>query len=119
MVRVLIPLVLTGIMVFAIVDIIVIDSSRVRHLPKPFWIVVTIALPLIGPILWFLLGREPSERREHGRMPSAPRQTTRGPVAPDDDPEFLRRLDRERAQEERIRDLERRLAELDDDDPKS
>jgi uncharacterized protein YigA (DUF484 family) len=35
-------------------------------------------------------------------------------VAPDDDPEFLNRLRRDRDQEARIRKLEQELAELDD-----
>ena len=42
----------------------------------------------------------------------------RGPRAPDDDPDFLRKLDREQRQEERIRELEERLREIDDDKPK-
>ncbi len=123
--QVLISLVLTGIMVFSIVDIITIDSSRVKHLPKVFWVLLTILLSVIGTLLWFLIGRERSERRGGGRFAGAAgaaqpprRPTRRGPVAPDDDPEFLRKLAREAEQEERIRQLEERLNDLDDDKPK-
>jgi hypothetical protein len=42
----------------------------------------------------------------------------RGPVAPDDDPDFLRKLGREKAMEDRIEQLERELRDLDDDPPK-
>jgi len=122
MIRVLVPLVLTGLLVFAIVDIIVIDSGRVRGLPKFAWIGVVVLLPLIGPLLWFLIGRERLEQRSHGRYADAPGVPTRlgrrfGPIAPDDDPDFLGRLSREQQQEERIRELEKRLNELGDDKP--
>ena len=122
MIRVLVPLVLTGLLVFAIVDIIVIDSGRVRGLPKFAWIGVVVLLPLIGPLLWFLIGRERLEQRSHGPYADAAGVPTRpgrrfGPIAPDDDPDFLGRLSREQQQEERIRELEKRLNELGDDKP--
>ena len=96
-------------LVAAIVDIVRIDPARVRALPKPLWAVIAIALIFLGPILWFALGREPLAPRNHGRYRDVP-------VAPDDDPEFLRRIAREKEQEQRIRDLEKRLSELDDGD---
>ncbi|QEO08818.1 PLD nuclease N-terminal domain-containing protein [Protaetiibacter larvae] len=103
-------------LIAAIVDLIRIDPSRVRALPKPVWALIIIVIAFVGPILWFAAGREPLEKRNHGRYPSAP-------VAPDDDPAFLRRIAREKEQEQRIRDLEQRLSELDadpdDDAPKS
>jgi hypothetical protein len=124
MIRVLVPLVLTGLLVFAVVDIIAIDGSRVRGLPKYAWIGLAIILPLIGPLLWFLVGRERLEPRNHGRyadgraVPASPSSPGRrfGPIAPDDDPDFLGRLSREQQQEDRIRELEKRLDELGGDD---
>lgn len=108
--------------IFAVVDIITIDPSRVRGLPKFAWIILTLITSFIGAVLWFVIGREPIEPRSHGRY-GEPMQPTRspsrrGPVAPDDDTEFLGKLSREAEQEERIRQLEKRLAELDDDKPK-
>ena len=121
MIRVLIPLVLTGLLVFAVVDILVIDGGRVRGLPKYGWIGVVILIPLIGPLLWFLVGRERLEARNHGGYADAPASPSApgrrfGPIAPDDDPDFLGRLSREQQQEERIRELEKRLDELGGDD---
>lgn len=124
MIRVLVPLILTGLLVFAVVDILAIDGGRVRGLPKYGWIGLAILLPLIGPLLWFLVGRERLEPRNHGRYadapaapasPSAPGRRF-GPIAPDDDPDFLTRLSREQQQEDRIRELEKRLDELGGDD---
>jgi len=98
-------------LIAAIVDIVRIEPGRVRSLPKPIWALVAVAIPIIGPVLWFAVGREPVEPRNHGRYREAPK-------APDDDLEFLQRLNREQEQEQRIRDLERRLSDLDgDDDP--
>jgi len=113
--RLIVPLIYTAFLVFTIVDVVTIDPGRVRHLPKFTWVILAIILPLIGGLLWFWVGREPLEPREHGRYvtPTVTRRT--GPGAPDDDPEFLHRLSREAAQEERIRQLEERLREIDGD----
>jgi len=112
--RVILPLVLTAIMVFSIVDIATIDRDRVRHLPKAVWIILVIFTSILGSILWFAIGRE---RRGQGGSPARPSARPR-PRGPEDDPGFLdnieqRRVNRE--QEERIRDLERQLRDLDDD----
>ena len=89
-------LALFAVMVFSIVDILAIDRSRVRHLPKVVWVVLVIFLSAIG----------------------SRRSRPRGPLGPDDDPEFLRRIAHDQEREERIRKLEEKLAELDDDNPK-
>jgi len=112
--RVILPLVLTAVMVFSIVDISTIDRSRVRHLPKAVWIILVILTSILGSILWFAIGRE---RRGQGGSHAVPGRKPR-PLGPEDDPNFIdnidqRRLNRE--QEERIRDLERQLRDLDDE----
>lgn len=96
--------------VFSAVDIALIDRSRVRTLPKAVWIVLVIVLPIVGGVLWFAVGR--IRQRDTGS------QVRRGPVAPDDDPAFLSRLNREKAMEDRIEQLEQELRDLDDDKPK-
>lgn len=104
---VIVPFVAVALDVFAIVDIALIDERRVRALNKPIWIVIVLLVPIIGAILWFLVGRE---RR-------ADRGGERRVVAPDDDPAFLRNLQRDEEADERIRRLEQELSELDDDPP--
>lgn len=91
--------------IFAVIDIVLIDKNRVRAFPKPVWILIVVAVPLVGAILWFVVGRQWGVRSQQ--------QTT----APDDDPAFLRNLRRDEEQDERIRRLEQELAELDDDKP--
>jgi len=102
----------TAFVIYALVDCAFAPRHRVRALNKPLWIVLILLLPVIGGVLWFLLGRG----RKSGQS------STRRTVAPDDDPEFLgssRRppsdLDRETT-DERIRRLEQELSDLDGDD---
>jgi hypothetical protein len=89
--------------IYCVVDCALFERSRVRGLPKAVWILVIIIFPIIGGVLWFLIGR--------GRRLKASGRRT---LAPDDDPAFLKKLGRDRNQEERIRKLEQELAELDD-----
>jgi hypothetical protein len=103
---VIVPVIALGVMIFALVDLVRIESERVRALPKAAWVFIVVLLPLLGPALWFLVGRERT---------GLDRTAARGPVAPDDDPDFLRRIRRDRDQEERIRKLEQELSDLDDD----
>ena len=91
--------------VFALIDLRYIDRSRIRAFSKPVWAVIILVVPVIGAILWFILGRGRAVKR-------APRQ-----VAPDDDPEFLKKLREESEQQERIRRMEQELSDLDDDQP--
>jgi hypothetical protein len=119
MIRVIVPLILVAVMVFTIVDLVTIDSSRIRGLPRWAWVILAIILPLVGSVLWFMVGREPAVERGGRPSQAGPAKSMRrGPIAPDDDNEFLGKLSRETEQEKRIRQLEERLAELDDDKPK-
>jgi hypothetical protein len=93
--------------VYSVIDCAFFDRSRVRGLPHVAWIVVILLVPVIGGVLWFLIGRG---RKRQGRIPS------NRTVAPDDDTDFLRRLATDAQQDERIRRLEQELAELDEPD---
>jgi hypothetical protein len=106
----ILALVYLGLLIFALVDIVNIDRNRVQRLPKGAWVVIAL-IPFVGPLLWIFLGRGSfGVTPESAQRPGAPARRS-----PDDDPEFLARLQRERDQQERIRQLEQRLEELDDD----
>ncbi|CAD5990740.1 PLDc N-terminal domain-containing protein [Agreia sp. COWG] len=95
-------------MIYSIVDAAFRPARLIRALPKWAWLLIIIVIPLIGGVLWFVIGR--------GRERQAAVYRT---VGPDDDPDFLGKLGpmspRDPAQdartEEQIRDLEKRLAE--------
>ncbi|MDI2098898.1 PLD nuclease N-terminal domain-containing protein [Ruicaihuangia caeni] len=93
--------------VYALIDLILTDRARVRALNKVIWVFIIVLLPAIGGALWLVFGKS---RRQRGGGA--------GLIAPDDDPAFLGGLERDLAAEERIRQLERELAELDDDSSK-
>lgn len=114
-IRLLGPLVVISVAfyVFALVDLALIDRSRVRGPAKPAWFVLVVVLPIIGAVLWFAVGRV---RLRDVRQASS---FDRGPVAPDDDPAFLNKLGREKELEDRLEKLEKELRDLDDDAPKT
>ena len=115
MVKILAPIVVL-LLIFAVVDVAVLERSRVRFLPRIGWIVLVVVLPIVGPVIWFIVGRgRPGESNSVAAPGLASGRV--GPIAPDDDPDFLGRLNRDQEQEERIRELEKRLEELDDDKP--
>ncbi len=70
--------------IYALVDCAQSDATAVRGLRKPWWILVIVVLNVVGALAWLVAGRP---RRPTRRTPAR-----RRPVAPDDDPEFLRRL---------------------------
>jgi hypothetical protein len=94
--------------IYAVADCAFFDRTRIRGLRRGWWIVVILFVPIIGPLLWFIIGRGRANR-----VGSARGRT----LAPDDDAEFLRQLRADAAQDERIRRLEQELADLDADDP--
>lgn len=85
--------------VYTVIDCALRENSRIRGLSKPAWLAVILLLPVIGAVLWYVIGRTP------GAAPQA--------RAPDDDPAFLGRVNRNSEQDERIRRLEEELAALD------
>jgi hypothetical protein len=96
--------------IFSVVHLALTPRDQVRGIPKSAWIVFVILVPVVGGVMWFAVGRV--------RAGESPRSARRGPIAPDDDPEFLGKLGREKAMEDRIEQLERELRDLDDDPPK-
>ncbi len=80
--RVLPVIVLAMLMIYAVVEVAQADALRVRLMPRWLWVVAIILLPGVGAIAWLLFGRPTA----------APGRTPKPPKAPDDDPDFLRRL---------------------------
>jgi len=96
----ILALVATAFWVFTIVDCAVQPPSRHRGVSKPVWLVIVVLLPVLGGILWLIVGRARASSVAARR-------------APDDDPEFLGRIGTISDQDERIRRLEEELAQLD------
>ena len=94
--------------IYALVDVAMTQAPRIRAFPKAVWIALIVVLPVIGPVLWLLIGKSKPSR-------SKPTNTRRGP---DDDPSFLGTIDGE-SSDERIKRLEEELRALDEEDQPS
>ncbi|GAB2467699.1 hypothetical protein GCM10027029_32710 [Conyzicola lurida] len=103
----------------AIIDIVVMDESRVKHLPKMVWIILVVLLPVIGSIAWFAVGHgydKPVDRGTFGD-PRRYEQPQAGPeygFRPRSTEEELAALEREiefHEKQDRIKRLEAQLNE--------
>ena len=70
-------------MVYALIDASQADARRVKLMPRWLWFAAIIGLPGLGALAWLFLGRP-----GRPQLPGGPRR----PIAPDDDPDFLRGL---------------------------
>ena len=86
--------------VFALADCVQTQDDKVRGVPKWAWIVLIVLIPWVGPLTWLFVGKERSWGRGSSGSPGPRRD---GPLAPDEDPEFLRKLDEDIRRERRER----------------
>ncbi|QAY64321.1 hypothetical protein ET495_15155 [Xylanimonas allomyrinae] len=94
MLRALLTLAVLGLVVYALTDLAGTRKDQTGGLPKWLWVVVIVLMPVVGSLVWIVF------RRLGGRSSQGPAGPS-GPLAPDDDPEFLWRLDQERKRRER------------------
>ncbi|MEO8093937.1 MAG: PLDc N-terminal domain-containing protein [Pseudolysinimonas sp.] len=47
-----------ALMIFALIDVITSENWQIQHLPKVFWILLIIVLPLIGSVIWLIVGKD-------------------------------------------------------------
>jgi Phospholipase_D-nuclease N-terminal len=89
-------------------------EGRIRGLPRALWAVIILFVPLIGPAAWFLAGR-PARPADPAATPLLP--PLHRVIAPDDDPDFLRDVDRRRLgdEEEMLRLWEADLRKREED----
>lgn len=103
----LLMLIITVLWVYAFFDALTSPGDEVRNLPKLLWLVVIVVLLHVGALLWFFFGRprgeavaaSPTSVQAGSADDLDPSDFSRpsrhsGPVGPDDDPEFLRKLNR-------------------------
>ncbi|MGO1590454.1 PLD nuclease N-terminal domain-containing protein [Ancrocorticia sp.] len=93
----IVPIVLAvAVWIFAIIDCARTDRALMPgKLSKGAWMALVIVLPVIGSFLWLWLSWNTKHPDGFGDLGGTRRQPPKGPVAPDDDPEFLARLDAE------------------------
>jgi hypothetical protein len=79
--RVVLAVAVIGLGVYAFVQALQADASQIRLMPRWLWIAVILAFPVVGPGAWILTGRQ-----------TRASISDEGPLGPDDDPDFMRRL---------------------------
>ncbi len=106
--------------VFALISCLSAEEGDIRALPRIAWVLIILFFPLVGSIAWFVAGRESRAGSPGARRPAGGgfAERRRQPVAPDDDPEFLRSIEeRSRQQDQELfsrweEDLRRREDDL-------
>jgi hypothetical protein len=85
-------------LILALISCLSAEEGEVRALPRIVWVIIILLFPLVGSIVYFAAGRpvtttpRPDVWRPGGGFPETTRPRS---VAPDDDPEFLRNLDKQ------------------------
>jgi len=85
--------------VAALISCLSAKEGEIRALPRIVWVLIILFFPLVGGVAWFVAGRADPRRpagqwRPGNGFPEAERPRLK---APDDDPEFLRSINQERA----------------------
>ena len=81
------------------------EESMPARMPKLLWIVIIVMVTVIGPIAWIIVSRVKAAEDRGGEVEPTMWSSKEGtsfrraerprPVAPDDDPEFLRGLEQD------------------------
>ncbi|GGO69948.1 membrane protein [Nonomuraea cavernae] len=95
MAGVLVGLALLAFWLYSLFDVITSPEDEVRNVPKPLWMLIVALIPIAGGLLWLVRGRPQTPRSEWRSSPQAGSAPPAAPPkGPDDDPEFLRELER-------------------------
>ncbi|MHB8511781.1 MAG: PLD nuclease N-terminal domain-containing protein [Actinomycetota bacterium] len=103
--------------VYCIFDVIAMDNSMMRNLPKPIWLILVIFLGPVGCAAWLFLGRPRGAKLMPGSTESRPpvRRRLESPrslsAANEDSPEFMRSIEQRRLRQWE-EDLKRREEDL-------
>lgn len=98
-----------GLTIYALLDAVRTPAHEARTLPKWLWVIVTLLFPVVGPIMWLILGRPKAQPAAGAPRPGfGQRRNTPAPSvsSPDDDEEYLRWLKAKAERERRSREAE-------------
>lgn len=112
--RLVLPVLALALMIYSLLDCArTPEEDMPARMPKFLWIVLIAILPPVGPIAWIIVSRVKAAEERGGyveptvwssregtafHLPERPR-----PMAPDDDPDFLRSLDSDLRRQRRQR----------------
>lgn len=117
MVQVILSVAVLAATIFTLANIITRDDGQVRYLPKIFWIIIVIVVPIIGMVLWWTVGRDRGESavfvpsRSVPTPRAAPRPVQELPLEDEDIDAIVEREIEFHENQARIRRLEAQLEE--------
>lgn len=100
---------IVGLTLYTLLDAVRTPAHEARTLPKWLWVLVTLLFPVVGPLMWLILGRPKAQPAAGAPRPSfGQRRSTPAPSvsSPDDDEEYLRWLKAKAERERRSREAE-------------
>ena len=100
---------IVGLTLYTLLDAVRTPAHEARTLPKWLWVLVTLLFPVVGPIMWLILGRPKAQPAAGApRSGFGQRRNTPAPSvsSPDDDEEYLRWLKAKAERERRSREAE-------------
>ena len=100
---------IVGLTLYTLLDAVRTPAHEARTLPKWLWVLVTLLFPVVGPLMWLILGRPKAQPAAGGPRPGfGQRRGTPAPAvsSPDDDEEYLRWLKAKAERERRSREAD-------------
>lgn len=99
---------IVGLTLYTLLDAVRTPAHEARTLPKWLWVLVTLLFPVVGPLMWLILGRPKAQPAADARRGFGQRRSTPAPSvsSPDDDEEYLRWLKAKAERERRSREAE-------------
>ncbi|WP_298592858.1 PLD nuclease N-terminal domain-containing protein [uncultured Rothia sp.] len=100
---------IVGLTLYTLLDAVRTPAHEARTLPKWLWVLVTLFFPVVGPLMWLILGRPKAQPAAGAPRPGfGQRRSTPAPSvsSPDDDEEYLRWLKAKAERERRSREAE-------------
>jgi hypothetical protein len=97
--------------IYSLFEIAQTPRGQARNMPRVLWAALVLLIPVFGPLGWLLAGR-PTASGPSSRRPES--------LGPDDDPDFLWKLERRRRHDEFSTwedEFRRKSGEVDGDDP--
>ena len=99
--RLLVYVLPVALAIYALIDFSRSEPSERAGIRPLGWLAIIVLLPVIGPVTWIVVSRTQGTAGGGAKRPSGPAPRTwparrPGPKAPDDDPDFLWRLEQQR-----------------------
>lgn len=94
-----------GVWFYCVVDVIRTPNEGARYLPKLAWLVFVVLVPTVGALTWLFIGRPTPIG---SRLTAQWSEQRSAPVAPDDSPEYLAKLDDEIKRRRKAEEIRKR-----------